>query len=34
MDKANEVLSRNLNRTDCGDAPEIEIHLVGDEVMG
>lgn len=25
MDKANEVLSRNLNRTDCGDAPEIEI---------
>lgn len=34
MDKANEVLSRNLNRTNCGDAPEIEIHLVGDEVMG
>ena len=34
MDKANEVLSRNLNRTDCSDAPEIEIHLVGDEVMG
>lgn len=37
MSEANEVLrvlSRNLNRTDCGDAPEIEIRLVGDEIMG
>lgn len=30
MDKANEVLSRNLNRTNCGDAPRVEIQLIND----
>lgn len=30
MDKVNEVLSRNLNRTDCSDAPRVEIQLIND----